>query len=67
MAKRLQAEQAVAAMSARTGCRSSKSITPHGDLNPVDIVQHSTPQSPLFEHPRAAIDRVLGPREANRT
>jgi hypothetical protein len=68
MAKRLQeAEQAVAAMSARTGCRSSKSITPHGDSNPVDIVQHSTPQPPLFELPRAAIERVLSPREANRT
>jgi hypothetical protein len=69
MAKRLQeAEQAVAAMSARADRRSSETIKPHLDApRAVAIVQQSSPRPPPFEFNRAPIDRVLSPREANVT
>jgi hypothetical protein len=65
MAKRLQeAEQAIAAMNARTELHPSESIAPHRDSNPVDVAQLSPPP---FELPQSAIERVSSPREANQT
>lgn len=66
MAKRLQeAEQAVAAMSARDNYGSSKSIV--DAANPVDIAQQSSPQHSPFELARAPVGRILSSREANNT